>query len=382
MNRSRARRLVYLVTHGVTAKVLLRGQLAYLRDRGFDVTVIASPGPELDAVREQGVRTVGVPMSRSVRLHEGPAALARVASALRRLRPDIVNASTAKAGLIGMVASRGLRIPARVYLVRGLRFEGLEGLRRRVFQQTERLAAACATHVVCGSESVRRVLIEQRLTAGRSISVIPSNGVDPERFRARGETRATAAEVRARFGIPRGAFVAGFVGRLVADKGVSDMLEALERTPSAWLLVVGGDLAGDALPDDLARRLKAHPRVAMAGSVDDPAPYYAAMDTLLFPSYREGMPNAPLEAAAAELPVVGYRVTGVVDAVADGSTGLLVPKHDTGALGEALSRYAGDAPLREAHGRAGRERILKHFTNETTWSRWADLYEQLLASSR
>jgi len=374
---SAKKRLVFLVTHPVTAKLLMRGQLAFLRERGFDVTVIASPGPELDVVRErEGVRTIGVSMSREVRLHEGPLALARIRKELASLEPDIVNASTSKAGLLGMIAAFSLRIPRRVYLIRGLRFEGYEGVKRTILAQAERVASALSTDVVCVSDSVAATLAREGLVGRKNVRVIPSNGIDMTRFQARARTRETAARIREEHRIPRDAFVVGFVGRLVADKGVDDMLVALEHVPNAWFLVVGGDLAGDTLPADTAARLRAHPRVVMTGHVAEPAPYYAAMDVLLFASFREGLPNVPLEAAACEVPVVGYRVTGVVDAVEDGATGMLAPKRDADALGRALARYAADSNAREAHGRAGRARVEDRFSQARTWNAWAELYER------
>ena len=374
---SAKKRLVFLVTHPVTAKLLMRGQLAFLRERGFDVTVIASPGPELDVVRErEGVRTIGVPMSREVKLHEGPLALARIRKELAALEPDVVNASTSKAGLLGMIAAFSLRIPRRVYLIRGLRFEGYEGVKRTILAQAERVASSLATDVVCVSDSVAATLAREGLVGKKNVRVIPSNGIDMSRFKARADTREARDHVRGELGIPRDAFVVGFVGRLVADKGVDDMLRALEHVPEAWFLVVGGDLAGDTLPPATAERLRAHPRVVMTGHVAEPAPYYSAMDALLFASYREGLPNVPLEAAACEVPVVGYRVTGVVDAVEDGATGMLVPKKDADALGRALARYAADANTREAHGRAGRARVEAKFSQARTWDAWAALYER------
>ena len=373
MTRSR---LAFLVTHGVTANRLLKGQLAYLRKNGFDVTVIASPGADLDAVRErEGVDVVGVEMSRRVRLHEGPLVLARIARELRRLNPDIVNASTPKAGLLGMLAARALGIRRRIFLLRGLRFEGFTGAARTLLMGTDRIAAACAHDIVCVSDSVRRAVLTSRISPPSKTTTIPSNGIDASRFRSRSMTRESARKTRADLGIPPDAVVAGFVGRLVPEKGVEDMLSALEAATNVWLLLVGGDLAGDALPQSITDRL-AHPRVVRVGPVDDPAPYYEAMDLLLFPSYREGLPNVPLEAAASELPVIGYRVTGVVDAVVDGETGLLVPVRDTHALANALVRYATDQGLRTAHGLAGRTRVLDRFTNEATWARWLSLYSQ------
>jgi glycosyltransferase involved in cell wall biosynthesis len=379
-------RLAYIVTHPITANLLLRGQLRFMRERGFDVTVIASPGPELDAVRDrEGVHTIGVRMSRSVRPDEGPRAAWGMLNALKEARPDIVNASTAKAGLLGLLASRALAIPARIYLLRGLRLEGFAGLPRSLLGAAEHVSVACAHHVVSVSESLRRAYIEARYAPAEKISVIPSNGIDVSRFIERSRTREQAAAVRARLRISREAKVVGFVGRLVADKGAADIIAAFEDAatvvPELHLLVVGGDLAGDALPGELLDRFRKNPRVTLAGTVDDPSPYYAAMDLLLFPSYREGLPNVPLEAAACELAAIGYRSTGIIDAISDGETGQIVERGDGKALAAAVVRYCQSPELRALHGRAGRKRVLKRFTNELTWDAWAQLYDRLLPRS-
>lgn len=382
------RRLVFVVTHPTTASHLLRGQLAFFREHGFDVTVISSPGPELELVAErERVRVVAVPMSRDIRFSEGPRAVVALTRALRSLRPQIVNASTPKAGLLGMIAARALSVPVRVYLLRGLRLEGEEGRARvALLGGAERVASACAHRVVCVSESLRRVYVQGGYAPKDKTSVIPSNGIDVGRFQARAESREVAARVRARLGIDERAFVAGFVGRVTGDKGIADLIEAVDRAallvPKLKMLIVGGDLAGDTLPQDLAGRLRSHPGFLFAGKVDDPAPYYAAMDLLVFPSYREGLPNVPLEAAACELPTVGYQSTGMMDAIDHGATGQLVTRGDAAALGDALVRYASAPELRRAHGAAARVRVRDHFTNERTWAAWLRLYEELLAAHK
>lgn len=378
------KRVTYIVTHGVTARILLRGQLRFLREHGYDVTVIASPGPDLDATRDrEGVDVIPVSMSRSLRFTEGPRALVEMGNAIRKARPDLVNVSTAKAGLLGMLAATAFRVPRRVYLIRGTLIETRLGVARAALVAAERTTLAGAHHVVCVSESLRSFYRESGLLGRRPSSVIPSNGIDIDRFRPRAETRSLARDIRRQHGIPDDGRVVGFVGRLVADKGVSDMVAALERVAEANLdahfLVVGGDLAGDSLPPDLERRLRTIPRVVFAGRVDEPAPYYAAMDVLLFPSYREGLPNVPLEAAACEVPAVGYDVTGVRDAIASGVTGIVVPFGDARALGDGLATYLRDEDRRSRAGAAARARVLDRFEQRRTWEAWLSLYERLLA---
>ena len=377
-------KLLYVVTHPVSARFLLSGQLAQMKAWGFDVTVISSPGPDLDVVRErEGVRTIAVPMARAMSPLGDAVALARLARVLRAERPHIVNASTPKAGLLGMLAARAAGVPARIYLVRGLRLETSRGATRRILETTERVASASADCVVCVSASLRRAYEEGGYAPAAKLRVLAagsSNGVDAARFEVTDSARERARAVRAQLGIPEDARVIGFVGRVVRDKGIGELLDAFERLKrsDAYLLVVGGDFAGDRVEPELAVRARAIPRVVSVGQVGDPAPYYAAMDLLAFPSLREGFPNVPLEAAASGIPVVGFRATGVVDAVDDGRTGQLVDKGDVRGLADAMAAYLGDDSRRRAHGAAGRDRVIRFFAREVVWRAWADEYIRLL----
>lgn len=379
-------RLVHAVTVPVTARLLLRGQLRYLRERGFDVSVVASPGAELEEVaRTEGVRVASVPMARDPAPVADLVSLGRMMHALRALAPDVVVASTPKAGLLGTMAAFGLRVPVRVYFVRGLRLETAAGRLRQVLLGTERLASRCATHVVCNSPSLVRRVGELRLAPASKVSMVgagSSNGVDVERFSPSEARRAEGLALRRRLGIEDGAVVIGFLGRLVEDKGIGELLDAFDSLGDrpVHLLLVGGDLAGDALPARLRERVERAPRVHVTGTVSNPEAWYAAMDVLAFPSYREGFPNVPLEAACAELPVVGFRATGVVDAVVDGVTGTLVPMRDARALADALRRYVDDRTLRSEHGRAGAARVRAEFSRERVWRAWGDALDGMLRS--
>jgi glycosyltransferase involved in cell wall biosynthesis len=379
-------RLVYLATDPITAYRLMDGQLGYMQRRGFEVTVITAPGALLTrAAEREGVRAIAVPMTREVSPLADALALARLVAVLRQLRPTIVNAGTPKAGLLGVMAARLCRVPVVVYLLRGLRFEGATGTKRLLLAAAEHVAGGLADRVFVNSESLRA-----RFTAlgcaPQAKTWVPSlgssNGVDVERFEVTEERRRSARRERAALGIPDDAIVVGFVGRFVRDKGVADVVDAFQAAaqvePRLRLLLVGDHDATDPLPAAVRDSLERDPRVVCTGFVDEPAAYYALMDLFVFPSLREGFPNAPLEAAAAGLPVVAFRATGTLDAVVDGQTGRLLNPGDRPGLAAAVLEYARSTELSQRHGQAGRARVAASFRREIVWSAIETEYRRLV----
>jgi len=326
-------------------------------------------------------------MEREISPFKDLLSLVRLYTILRRLRPAIVNAGTPKAGLLGMIAACAAGVPARVYVLHGLRLETTSGLKRLVLGVAERCAATLAHSVICCSESLRHLYVTLGLTTEAKARVLgegSANGVDIDEFTVTPERRDRAREWRARFGIPDGAPVVGFVGRLTRDKGVPELVDAfnqiLPRFPNARLLMVGDFEQGDPVPECYVKQLRSHPRVIITGYVSDPALYYPIMDILALPSHREGLGIAVLEAAVAEIPAVAFRVTGSVDAVSNGVTGTLVPFGDVDAFARAAQRYLSDDTLRREHGQAGRERVMRHFCPEMIWEALAEEYARLLKS--
>jgi glycosyltransferase involved in cell wall biosynthesis len=381
-------RLLYLVTDAITADCFLSGHLAYLRAEGFDVHLVAGPGPLLGEVEEKtGVTVHAAPFHREIRPWGDWSALRHLTTLLRRLAPDLINASTPKAGLLGLLAARRAGVRHRVYLVRGLRLETARGLKRRILAAAEAAAARAATQVFCVSESLRQRYCALGFRPLEEVAVLAqgsSNGVSLERF-ATVHATSTRVAARSALGLPPHAPVVGFLGRLTHDKGISDLVTSfldtvLPAMPEARLLLIGDFEPGDPVAAHTRHRIEAEPTIVTRSFVPELASEYAALDVLAFPSYREGFPNVPLEAAACGLPVAGYRATGTVDAVIDGVTGTLVELGDRGALGRAILAYLEDPQLGRRHGAAGRERAARDFRPHDIWQAWRDEYRRLLGA--
>jgi glycosyltransferase involved in cell wall biosynthesis len=365
----------------------LRGQTGYMQQRGFRVHALSSPGPELGAFAErEGVEVSAVEMSRRITPLRDLLAVGRLVRRLRRIRPAIVHATTPKGGLLGMIAAAVYGAPVRLYHIRGLNLLGATGWKRRLLWAGDWLACRLAHQVLCVSHSVRQEAVKAGVCGPDKIKVLlggSGNGVDATgRFYPDAEGGSNRRRTRARFGIPDDATVIGFVGRIVRDKGIVELVEAWKELrqahPELHLLLVGPFEPEDPVPAATEVVLREDPRVHLAGLDWNTPPLYAAMDIVALPSYREGLPNVPLEAAAMRLPVVATRIPGCVDAVADGSTGVLVPPRDAATLGAALSAYVEDPGLRVRHGTAGRTRVLREFRQELMWEAMHQEYSRLL----
>lgn len=359
------------------------GQVDYLLNLGYEVAVVSSPGRLLNEFAvKHGVPAVAVKMNRAITPLEDVDAVARVVDFLLDFEPDIVHSHTPKGGLIGMVAARAALVPVRVYHMRGLLVGTARGMRRALFTNAERTSCTLAHAVVCQSPSLRDFAVSRRIVSRRKAHVFGhgSNGVDAMgRFNP---DLVSGLDVRRELRIDREAPVIGYVGRIVRDKGVPELVEAwraLSKThPDAHMIVVGPFEERDAVPDRVEETLREDPRVHLVGFVRDLARYYEAMDVLALPSHREGFPNVPLEAAAMGVPTVTTDAVGCVDAVEDGITGLVVPVGDAARLADALRAYLEFPTMRREHGVAARARVLRSFQPESVYAASHELYQTLL----
>jgi len=350
------------------------------------VWVISSPDAELDRFEREGlVQVCRVPMERRPFPARDVRSLARLVRVIRRHRFDIMHTHTPKAGLLGMLAGSLARIPVRLHTVHGLPLMTATGWKRSLLRCTERITYRLAHRVLAVSPSLRDELHSLGLDRKRRVEVLENGtacGVDLARFTPIAEVREHGRTIRSRHDVRRDDICVGYVGWLVADKGVGELVQAFERVAAendaVHLLMIGADGGDrDPLPSETLRLIREHPRIHYDGLVDDPLPYYTAMDLLVLPTRREGFGCVVIEAAVAGVPAIATRVTGCVDAVAEGETGILVPPGDTNALADAITTLANDASIRQRLGSAAKKRAIELFDSRRLVDAHLALYEQL-----
>jgi glycosyltransferase involved in cell wall biosynthesis len=376
--------IVVGITHPQTCMVL-RGRLRTLREAGFRVTLVSSPGDLLySTAASEGVESIAIPIERQIAPLKDIVSLARLWWMLRRLKPDLTEFSTPKAGLLGTIAAKLAGVPARVYMLRGLKLQTSKGIKHRILHAAEQLAAASADSVLCNSASLRMEAMMLGVAPAEKLHLLgegSSNGVNVDRF------APGPSDIRDRIGLPREVPVIGFVGRFTNDKGLPELIEAfdtiLKAQPAAHLLLVGWfDAAEDALDSRLRARILSHPRIHVTGMVADTAPYYHAMDMMVLPTWREGFPNAVLEAAASGLPVITTESTGSRDSVLPEVTGLLIPPGYPVAISESVLQLLRNPVRRLAMGKAARSWVLAHYGNERVLGLTVAYYKSLLKPNR
>jgi glycosyltransferase involved in cell wall biosynthesis len=340
-----------------------------MRAAGHEVVGVCSDGPLLATIRAEGFRVETVAIARSANPLRHLGAVRSLKALFRRERFDIVHVHTPVAAMIGRYAARRAGVPRVVYTAHGFYFhERMASWKRWIVQRAEKIAGrwtdALFTQAQEDAETARRLGLAK---PGAPILAI-GNGVDPARF-APDETGETRRRVRAALGTDEVRPVVVMVGRLVAEKGYPELIEAM-RGVDAELWCVGERLASDhaGAIDDALAAARADPvlsrRVRFLGYRADVPDLLCAADIFTLPSHREGMPRSIIEAMMAGLPVVATDIRGSREEVVPEETGLLVPVADAPALAAALARLAGDAGLRRRMGAAGRARALALYREE------------------
>ena len=344
------KKLFRVTTADISLNSLLKGQLKFL-NQYFEVVGVAKDTGVLKEVSErEGIRVVDAPLERPISLVKDIKGLWFLYRLFRKEKPWCVHANTPKGSLLAMIAAWFACVPHRVYTVTGLRYQGAHGMLRTILKTMERLSCLFATNVIPEGKGVLQCLKRDNITK-KSLQVIHYgniNGKDTEFF-SRDNTIQTASLkladkqihlrylsekearslVRSELGFSNNDFIFVFIGRLVNDKGLGELADAIRKLENENLeikLLLIGEIDGedDALAKDKLNYLMQSKNVKYIGVQSDIRPYLMASDVLVFPSYREGFPNVPLEAGALGLPAIVTNINGSNEIIEDGVNGKII----------------------------------------------------------
>ena len=360
----------------------VEGMMDDFREQGYEVVLLSSPGDEMDKLEaEHGCKCCRVPMQRHISPLKDLKSLWQVFRVFRREKPDMVHSMTPKAGLLCMLAGWLAGVPQRVHTFTGLVWPTTKGLKRRILMLTDWLTCACATHVIPEGEGVKADL--QRHITRKPMKVLGYGnvkGVDMERFSLRPEIVDAAKSLRS-----RNLFTFLYVGRIVSDKGVNELVDAFGKlhalNPHCRLVLVGKMEENlDPLKPSTLKKILALKGIRAVGEKQDDEliAWYAASDCFVLPSYREGFPNTVLEAGAMGLPSIVTDINGSREIVENGKNGIIIPPKDENALIEAMQQMLDNDSKRDSMATAARPMIASRFEKSYVQQCLLDFYHEIL----
>jgi len=375
------KKVLRITTVDISLDRLLKGQLHFL-NQFYEVVGVASDTGVLNAVSErEGIRVMNVPMHREISLWNDLKSLCALYRLFRREKPFIVHTNTPKGSLLSMVAAWAARIHNRIYLVTGLRYQGATGIKRMVLKTMERISCRFATIVVPEGNGVKKILIEDHICKNPAdvLHYGNINGIDTAYFSS-GAVNESKEEIRNRLGIGQDDFVFVFIGRIVRDKGMHELVYAMKRLEerNVKLLLVGrfeSDMDPLELDDD--RYLHDSKNVVFVGWQNDVRPYLKAADALVFPSYREGFPNVPLQAGAMGLPSIVTDINGCNEIIIERENGLIVPSRDSEPLYTKMKWMMENSKEAQRMGQNARPIIQSRFEQQDVWNALLSFYNSL-----
>lgn len=354
---------------------LMKGQIEYLRDKGLDVHVVSSEGPEQNTYSSDITHVVN--MEREISLKNDLKSLMNMIRLFKKEKPHIVNSGTPKAGLIGTLAAFITRRPVRIYTVRGLRLETATGFKYKILYAMEKLAMFCATDIIAISDSLKNTVIDLKLAKAKKVKVLgygSSNGLNLTDYNLSKKSLKSSISNSL-----KNYLVIGYIGRVVKDKGIHELIDAfkiIQKDYKVKLLVIGSIEKGNPIDYEYFNYLKTNENVILLDHVKNPVNYYNNMDVFVFPTYREGFGNVSIEAQALKVPVITTDVTGAKDTVIDGKTGYLVNKGNVLQIVDKLKLLLDNEELRDKLGNNGRKRVFEMFSNEVIWRELENLYKK------
>lgn len=380
-----------------------------MREDGYEMVAVTSPGPELDELKADGFRCIEVPMERHISVVRDIISLIKMICVFAKEKPYVVHSMTPKAGLICMIAGWLTRVPVRIHTFTGLVWPTAVGMKRKVLMAMDKILCACATHIIPEGEGVKNDL-KTHITK-KPMKVLGYGnvkGVDMERFDPVRAQKCNVEGLKCKEG---GCFTFLFVGRIVGDKGVNELVEAFCRLRDEFqkvsevqevsyhdirLVLVGRcEEELDPISEITQQRIEGNDAIMAVGSKygDDLLGYYATADCFVMPSYREGFPNTVLEAGAMGLPGIVTDINGSREIIygefnveslklKEGGklckNGIVVPPKDADALYEAMKTMVEYKEMREEMAKNARPMIESRYEQGFVRKCLMEFYEEVM----
>lgn len=376
----KSKKLIRLTTISLSLDVLLKGQLAYISNF-FSVLAVADGREHLNKVRDrEQVKVRHVKMNREINPIQDLFSLIALVKLFKKEQPDIVHTNTPKGSLLAMLAAWICRVPHRIYTVTGLRFETTSGNFRRLLVGMEKLTCACATKVIPEGDGVKNTLIREKITSKPLQKILNGNinGIDLNYF---DQTKEVLSIVDLN-NIKSSDFTFVFVGRMVKDKGIHELVRAFcrlnKKKQSTRLLLVGPlEPELDPIDKDVLDLINTHDKIKWVGYQSDVRPFLAASDALAFASYREGFPNVVLQAGAMGLPSIVTDINGCNEIILEGKNGLIVPPQNEEALFNAMLYFIKHPDEVNEMAQNSRSLIADRYEQKKVWDATLQMYKDL-----
>ena len=384
-NSASKSKLIRITTVPLSLEKLLEGQLTFMQSH-YDVIAISSDKKRLQRFGDNnGVKTHSLELTRKITPYHDIKAVYHLYRFLKKEKPLIVHSHTPKAGIIGMLAAYFAKVPLRLHTVAGLPLMENKGLRRLLLNFVEILTYRCASRVYPNSRGLYDFIISENFTDSKKLKILgngSSNGIDTSYFDPSLFTKQIVEEKRDSIGIAKNNFVFVFVGRMVKDKGVNEIVAsflALQKViPNCNFLMVGpfeNDL--DPLEDHTKNIIDKHPNIIHTGYQEDVRPFLAMSNVLVFPSYREGFPNVVLQAAAMGLPSIVSDINGCNEIIKDRHNGIVIPVKNQQSLYKAMLKIIENKSLYELLQKNSRTSVTTNYERMNMWQLLLEEYRNL-----
>ena len=380
-------KILRITTVPISLKYLLTGQMLFMSENGFEIIMISSDGPEIkELINTEKCKHETIPLTRKITPFKDLWAIFKLIILIIRHKPDIVHTHTPKAGMIGMISAFLTRVPIRIHTVAGLPLMEAKGFKRRILTLVERITYGCADKVYPNSQGLKDFILKSKFTKPEKLRVLgngSSNGIDTSYFDPELFSFEDNSVLKTNLGINNNDFVFIFVGRIVSDKGINELVEAFDKIclvkKKLKLLLVGSfEDEFDPLQEKTKMLINDNNNIISVGHQNDVRPYFSISNCLVFPSYREGFPNVVMQAGAMKLASIVSNINGCNEIVKNNINGILIETKSVDSIYHAMLKIASDGVLFERLKSNSRTFIRTKYERKVFWNLLLNEYKSIL----